>query len=73
VTFKELPELLTLEEFSQRFIERMVRHPDAVYLRDGLPVRRYAETVAHAYWIEANRENTTPEDSADSDMSYWGR
>ncbi|PZM12827.1 hypothetical protein [Rhizobium tubonense] len=69
--FKGRAEFLTLEEFSQRFIERMVRHPDAVYLRDGLPVRRYAENVAHAYWIEALKQSVSPEDCADTDMSGW--
>jgi hypothetical protein len=73
MAFKGQPELLGVEEFSQRFIERMVRHPNAVSLRDGSSVRLYAERVAHAYWIEAHENNASPEDFADADMSYWGK
>jgi hypothetical protein len=71
MTLNEKPELLTLEEFSERFIDHMVRHPIAKYLLPGAHIRRHAEGVVHAYWIGANKRRTSPEDCADADMRSW--
>lgn len=67
------PKPITLEEFSQRFVDRMVRHSDISEISVGVSVREYAEKAAPAYWIEAREQRVTPEECADEDMSYWGQ
>jgi hypothetical protein len=63
---------LSLVEFSDRFITRMISRSDVTYIRDGLSVRQYAVKAAPAYWQEARNEGLSPEECADEDMSYWG-
>jgi hypothetical protein len=63
--------VLSLVEFCDRFINRMVGRPDVTYIGGGLSVRQYAVKAAPAYW-QGNLEGLSPEDCADEDMSYWG-
>jgi hypothetical protein len=65
--------VLELPEFRQRFVDRMVFRPDITPLHEGQYLKRYAEKVAAHYWVDGHRENLTPEEYADEDMSYWGR
>ncbi|PZM12830.1 hypothetical protein [Rhizobium tubonense] len=64
---------MALEEFSQRFVGHMLRHPDFEPLHEGRSLRKYAEDIALTYWEELHPEGLSPEECADSDMSYWGR
>jgi hypothetical protein len=63
---------LSLVEFSDRFITRMISRSDVTYIRGGLSVRQYAVKAAPAYWEEAKHEGISPEECADEDMTYWG-
>jgi hypothetical protein len=70
---EKTPTTMTLEEFSQRFVGHMLRHPDFEPLHAGRSLRKYAEDVAPAYWKELYPDGLSPEECADSDMSYWGK
>jgi hypothetical protein len=68
MTLNEKPKVLTLEEFSERFIDHMVRHPIAKYVLRAAHIRGHADGVVHAYWIGAHMQMTSPEGCADTDM-----
>jgi hypothetical protein len=64
---------LDLPKFKQRFVERIVSHPDITPLHEGKYLRRDAEKAAAHYWVNTHKEGLTPEEYADEDMSYWGK
>ena len=54
-----------MDEFCRRFKAEMVA-------KAGEGAAEYAEREASAYW-EAHREDGTPEECAQTDISYWGK
>lgn len=61
------------QEFCKRFVEHMVRAAWFDKFDDGMTVREYAEETAPTYWEDQHqRDGESPEDCAESDMSYWG-
>jgi hypothetical protein len=60
-----------MQEFGERFVERMVQQAARITWRSGRTVREYAETVAPRYWAEAHPDGLSPELCADEDISYW--
>jgi hypothetical protein len=62
--------ILTMEQFTTRFVEHMVAHPNAASL--PLPAREYGESVAGAYWLNAWPHGVSPEECAEGDMRIRG-
>ena len=58
------------KEFTQRFIARMVDHPDFVSLYPDR-IGGYAAQIASFYWEESKIDGRSPECCADEDMTYW--
>jgi hypothetical protein len=62
-----------MQEFCERFVERMVQQGAPLTWRSGKTVREYAETVAPRYWAESHPDGVSPELCADEDISFWER
>lgn len=69
---------LSKEEFVARFKAHMISHAGFEKFDDGGPVAEYADETAPTYWEEQHQNGESPEDGespeecAESDMSYWG-
>jgi hypothetical protein len=59
------------KRFIDRFVLYMLRHGDGSVMPHGRPVREYAMEVAAIYWEESLSDHLTPEEHAESDMSFW--
>jgi hypothetical protein len=57
--------------FQDRFVLYMLAHSGTYLMPNGRPVLQYATKVAPSYWKESRKYNLTPEELAESDMSYW--
>ncbi len=65
---------LTIEEFAARFMAHMLKCAGEKF-DDGASIAEYAEEIASSYFEDYRAGHAfgeTPEDCADSDMSYWG-
>jgi len=62
--------LLSKEEFCARFKAHMLKAGEK--FDDGSSIAEYADDTAPTYWEEQHRDGSSPEECAESDMSYWG-
>jgi hypothetical protein len=62
---------LTPEQFTERFVAQMLTH--ATVFQDGTSVEDYARETAPSYFSGQYAEDPdfSPEECADSDVSYW--
>lgn len=59
------------EEFIKRFIDHMIKRVGNTD-SEGNDVRKYAEEVAPTYFDDLDDEDIeSPEDAAETDLSYW--
>lgn len=63
--------LLSKEDFCSRFKARMLKVAGDKF-DDGDSIAEYADQTAPTYWEEQHKDGESPEECADSDMSYWG-
>ena len=66
-----MSDTLTKEDFCARFKARMVAVAGDTF-DDGKSIAEYADEIGPTYWAEQHQDGESPEDCADSDMSYWG-
>jgi hypothetical protein len=59
------------KNFIDRFVLHMLRHGGGSVMPHGRPVLEYAMEVGAIYWEESLSDNLTPEEHAESDMSFW--
>lgn len=68
----ETKEIITQEQFIERFVKRIVERSPRPAFDDGESVEEYARATAPSYWEQEHQRAEGPEECADSDMSYWG-
>lgn len=64
--------LLSKEEFCARFKAHILKVVGDGPLDDGTDVADYADETAPTYWEEQHKDGESPEQCAESDLSYWG-
>jgi hypothetical protein len=57
--------------FIDRFLLHMLERADGTLMPHGRPVLEYAMEVGPIYWEESLSDHLTPEEHAESDMSFW--
>lgn len=62
---------LTESEFCRRFVDHMVKFVGRETLDDGTSVREYATETAPSYFEDQHQDGESPEDCAETDVSYW--
>ena len=63
--------LLPREEFRARFKARMLEVAGETF-DDGESIAAYADEVSDSYFEDQHMLDESPEDCAESDISYWG-
>ena len=69
-----MTERMSKEEFVERFVKRMLECVGSrKTFSDGSSIETYAKETAPTYYDEQYAEdpNETPEDCAETDISYW--
>lgn len=67
----EVSETLSREEFCARFKAHMLKLAGEKF-DDGDSIADYADETAHSYFEEQHMLGESPEECAETDISYWG-
>lgn len=67
-----MPDLISQEEFTNRFTSEAIRLSGLDTFDDGTSVAEYCKDVAASYYTDPLYRDDGPEACAESDVSYWG-
>jgi hypothetical protein len=65
-----MSEALTKEEFCERFAAHMLKKVGPKDASGG-DVAAYAKETAPSYWEDQHQDGLSPEECAETDLSYW--